>query len=77
MADATTASHCLSSEISIAADVALPPEATMPCATDSAAAPLISAQITVAPSSANRIALASPIPEPAPVTIATFLSTRI
>ena len=40
-----------------------------------AAPSLMSAQTTVAPSSASRTAYASPIPEPAPVTIAIRPST--
>ena len=63
--------------MSIVAPRATPPVARIFWAVEFAASELMSAQITFAPSSARRIALASPIPEPAPVTIATLFSTLI
>src|SRR5436190_21472190 len=61
-----------SSETSTSMATALPSSA----ATRSASAPLISATTTEAPSRAIRRAVASPMPLPAPVTIATLLSSR-
>ena len=45
-------------------------------ATSSTASRLMSTQVTRAPSSANRMALARPMPEPAPVTIVTLPASR-
>jgi hypothetical protein len=54
-------------------DNTCPPLSVICFATASKRSPLLAAIITFAPSAASEIAVASPIPEEAPVTMATFL----
>src|ERR1700761_2032457 len=56
--------------------IASPPACTISCAVCSPASPFSSATTTFAPSAANSLAEARPIPVPAPVTTATFPSRR-
>src|SRR6202049_1023226 len=62
---------------SVSAQPARPPSAVMDSATVRAAAPLMSASITAAPSRAKRCPVTSPKPEPPPVMMATFSFSRM
>src|SRR6266487_892496 len=66
------ASTCAGADTSIAIAAARPPAAEISPATASAWPAAMSATRTQAPSPANRIAAARPMPEPPPVTTATF-----
>src|SRR5215467_6841282 len=71
-ARAAIASTCAGSDTSTAIAAARPPAAEISPATASAWPASMSATRTDAPSPANRIAAARPMPEPPPVTTATF-----
>src|SRR2546421_12800018 len=62
---------------SVSAQAARPPSEVMASATVPAAAPLMSASITAAPSRAKRCPVTSPKPEPPPVIMATFSVSRM
>src|SRR5580765_4780137 len=61
-----------SSATSVIEAIARPPRSAISRATRSSASPLVPATITAAPSTAKRSAMASPMPRPPPVTIATW-----
>ena len=65
-----------SDEMSVRHAIASPPASRMPAATVSAPSPLRSATTTLAPSRAIVCALHVPMPDAAPVTIATLPSRR-
>src|SRR4051812_17910885 len=68
---AATARTCHSgSDASPARPFAVPPAAVSSSTTESTASPLRSVTSTAAPFAASRVAMARPMPEPAPVTIA-------
>jgi hypothetical protein len=75
-ANATDFSTDLGSPTSCWNATAMPPSFSIPEATLLAAFSLMSATTTVAPYCAIRRAIASPIPDPAPVTIATLFSNN-
>ena len=71
-----TPAHPASAPTSWASASAMPPAAVMSSTTSAAGASAMSVSTTRAPSRASARALAAPIPEPAPVTIATLPATR-
>ena len=73
---ATIAATWSSSLTSASMASARPPSSVMARATRSASAPRMSSTRTDAPSAAKSCAVASPMPDPPPVTIATLPSTR-
>src|SRR6266436_2170391 len=77
MVSLTMRSTCAATRTSTAIDFATPPAFSISVALLLADSARTSATITFAPSSAKRIALARPIPEPAPVINATLSLSNI
>src|SRR5258705_8257886 len=77
MVSLTMRSTCAATRTSTAIDFAVPPAFSISAALLLADSARTSATITFAPSSAKRIALARPIPEPAPVINATLSLSNI
>ena len=70
----TTFSESAGCAVSCSIADAVPPASVISCVTRSAPAKLMSLTITFAPLVASSLLIASPRPEPPPVTIATFPS---